>query len=1043
MNLADVSIRRPVFAVMLIAALVVFGAVAYPRVGVDMFPNVEFPVVTVLVIFPGTDPETMERKVAEPIEEEINTLGGIRQLRSVNLEGVTQVVAMFELEIDTDQAVQDIRDRVARIEGDLPEGIEPPMVQKMDTGSVPVVMLALSGKMPIRDLTRLADKTVKQRIQRINGVGSVDLVGGREREIQVLVDPVRLSGVGLTVTDVAGAVRAQNLEIPAGTVELGNGELTVKTRGEVMSAEEIADILLPITTGAPLRIRDVAQVVDGAEDARSWSAFNGAPAVSLVVRKQSGTNTVSVAKAVLKAVDELKPRIEQSGAELSVASDNSRFIQASIESVQFDLLFGGALAVLIIFILLIDMRATLISALAIPTSVIATFAFINAMGFTFNTMTMLALSLSIGILIDDAIVVIENIHRHLERGKKPLQAASEATSEIFLAVLAMTSCILAVFVPVATMEGMIGRFFYEFGLTVSFAVATSMLVSFTLTPMLSSRLLKHVTHHEERGGIIARMVNGGMSAMERGYAALVSWSLKHRAVTLGVAVLALIASAAIVTRVPRQFIPSNDRSELSVNVELPTGTNLETSEKVLSAIADDLLKNAPGIKTVLASLGGGAQGQVNKGSVELRLVPRAERSFSQSEFMAWVRRRYSSVRAATVSVVELDMFGGSSGFRTQPVQFNLRGDDLSELAAVADKLKVELGKLPGFVDLDTTHRGGKPEIRVEINRERAAALGVSVASIASTVRAMLAGDSVSELKDRGDVYQITLRLDDAQKAQIEAMANLKVRSSNGQLVDLSNIVDTKRGFGPSQIERESQQKQITVLADLEKVALGTAMQQVEQAAAGVVPLHLVSDWGGQARFMGEAFGNMFSALFLAVVLVYMILAAQFNSFIQPITIMLSLPLSVVGAFGALYLSEMALSVFSMIGIIMLMGLVTKNAILLVDFANQRRERGMKMHDALVEAGRLRLRPILMTTAAMIFGMLPVAMAHGEGGETRAPMAVCVVGGLITSTLLTLVVVPVVYTLFDGLGNNRAVRWLESKVFAKSRDEQGRPRTESA
>jgi HAE1 family hydrophobic/amphiphilic exporter-1 len=1028
-NLADVSIKRPVFAVMLIAALVVFGTVSYPRVAIDLFPNVEFPVVTVLVVYPGADPETMESKVADPIEEQINTLGGIRELRSTNLESVSQVVAMFELEVNGDQAVQDIRDRVARIEGELPDGIEPPVVQKFDVGSAPVVTFALAGDLPIRELTRIADKVVKQRIERINGVGGVDLVGGRDREIQVLVNPAKLAGVGLTVMEVVGAIQAQNLEIPAGTVESGSTELTVKTRGEVKSAEEIANILLPVSMGAPLRIRDVAQVVDGVEEARSWSAFNGKQAVSLVVRKQSGSNTVAVAHAAREAAEELRPRLEKSGVTLQLASDNSEFIEHSIADVQFDLVFGGILAVVIIFLMLANIRATLISAVAIPTSVIATFAFIHAMGFTFNVLTMLALSLSIGILIDDAIVVIENIHRHLELGKPPLVAASEATAEIFLAVLAMTSCILAVFVPVATMKGLIGRFFYEFGLTVSFAVATSMLVSFTLTPMLSSRLLKHTgPNAEQRRSLLARLVGWIMGGLERLYASVIRWSLRQRLATLAIAAVALAASGMLVAQLPLEFVPTFDRSEFDVNVELATGTKLEATRSVVAAVADDIRNRAPGVKTVFASVGGGAQGQVSQGTLAVKLGPRAERAFSQFDLMAWVRKRFAQTQSATITIQEADMFGGSSGFRQQPVQFNLRGDRLEELATVADTLKGELAQIPGFVDLDTTYRGGKPEVRVEINRERAAALGVSVASIAATVRALVAGDAVSELKDGGDVYDITLRLPEAERARLESMANLKVRAGSGQLVDLANVVDTKRATGPSRIERQARQRQITVLAGLEDVPMSTAMTQVEAAAARVVPDHVETEWGGEAKFMGESFGFMVSALFLAVALIYMILAAQFNSFIQPITIMVSLPLSVVGAFGALYLSNMAFSILAMIGVIMLMGLVTKNAILLVDFANQRRSRGMERNQALVEAGRLRLRPILMTTAAMVFGMLPVALALGEGGEMRAPMAICVIGGLITSTLLTLVVVPVIYTLFDGLANNRVVRWLEGKVF---------------
>lgn len=1025
MNLADLSIKRPVVAVMMIMALVVFGLVSYPRIGVDLWPNVEFPVITVLVVYPGADPETMESKVADPIEEEINTLGGIRELRSVNLEGVTQVVAQFELEVPADRVLQDIRDRVARIERDLPEGIEPPVVQKFDVGAAPIMTLAVSGELPIRELTDMADDEVKARLERIQGVGGVDIVGGREREIQVLVDPNKLAGLGLSVADVAGAIKAQNMEVPAGKFANGAEELTVKTRGEVKDAEEIAAILIPTPTGAPLRVRDVARVVDGVEDATSWSALDGKSAVSLVVRKQSGSNTVAVAEAVTAAAAELAPRLAARGATLSIPKDSSVFIARSIHDVQFDLLFGGLLAVLIIYLMLIDFRATLISAVAIPTSVVATFAFVHTMGFTFNNMTTLALSLSIGILIDDAIVVIENVYRHLEQGKSPFAAASDGTREIFLAVLAMTSSILAVFVPVATMRGMIGRFFYEFGLTVSFAVATSMLVSFTLTPMLSSQFL--TSAHGHGRGWLARLVNGFMGWLERVYGAVIAWSLRQRLATIGLALLALVGAFFLISRVPTEFIPPEDRSEFSVNVELPTGTSLDATQAVVATVADDLRQNAPGIKNVLARVGGGDQGQVNIGQIEIQLVSPGQRTFPQMELMSWVRKRFAPVEAGKVTVGEIPMFGGGA-MRTQPVQFNIRGDNLEELDAAAKAVIAELRKRGTYVDLDTTYRGGKPELSVSIDRDRAAALGVSVASVAMTLRALVAGDAVSELKDGADVFDITLRMDDAHRREVASLANLKVRSQTGTLIDLANVVRTERTYGPSQIERQERQKQVTVLADLEGIALGPAMEEVSAVAKEVVPAHLVSDWGGRAKFMGESFGYMFSALILAIVLVYMILAAQFNSFIQPVTIMLSLPLSVIGAFGGLYFTGNTLNIMSMIGVIMLMGLVTKNAILLVDFANQRREQGMERNAALIESGKLRLRPILMTTAAMVFGMLPVALALSEGGEQRAPMAIAVIGGLITSTLLTLIVVPVVYTLLDGLVHSRALQWSSRLIF---------------
>lgn len=1022
MRLAEVSIRRPVFAVMLIAAMLVFGVLAYPRIGVDLFPNVEFPVVTVTVVYPGADPETMETKVADPIEEHINTLGGIKVLRSVNLESVTQVIVQFELEVKVDQAMQDIRDKIAGLSRELPPGIDPPIVQKFDVGATPVITIALSGDLGPRALTELADDVVKERLQRVAGVGGVDLVGGRERQLKVLVDPARLAGLGLSVDDVANAIRAQNLDLPAGSVERGARELSVKTKGEIKNASELELVLIPNPGGNLVRIRDVARVVDGVADAESASFLDGKSAVSLVVRKQSGANTVAVAEKVRHELDALRPRIQQAGAVLTVPTDNSVYIEHSIADVQFDLIFGGVLAVLIILLFLRDFRATIISAVAIPTSVIASFAFMQWLGFTFNNMTMLALSLSIGILIDDAIVVIENIHRHLELGQAPMKAAAIATSEIFLAVLATTSSILAVFVPVALMKGIIGRFFFQFGITVSVAVAVSMLVSFTLTPMLSSRFL--ASSHGKRRNVVFRAIERVLDWADKSYGRVIRWALDHRLATLGLATLALLSSFVLVSRVKAEFLPPEDRAQFEVQVELPTGSSLASTSKVAEAIARDVRERATGVRNTFTTVAGGAQGQANQAAIQVVMTPASSRAFHQEGLMAWVRERYGKIPDVKVTAQPIAAVGGGGGFRQQPIQFNVRGNDMDELVRVTNALKAELAKVTGLVDLDTTYRGGRPELEVRVDRERAASFGVPVASVASTIRALVAEDAVSELKDGVNSYDIVMQLPEEQRQNIERLANVRVRAVNGQLVEVANVVRLEHGLGPSQIERQSRQRQITVLAGTQGLPLGEAKKAVDEAAARVVPKHLTTDYAGMADIMGESFGYMGIALILAVVLVYMILAAQFDSFVQPVTIMLSLPLSVIGAFGALFVSGMTLNIFSMIGVIMLMGLVTKNAILLVDFANQLRESGEHMHEALIKAGMIRLRPIVMTTAAMIFGMLPVALALSEGGAIRAPMAVCVIGGLLTSTALTLVVVPVVYTFMDGLGHSRPVRWLQ-------------------
>ena len=1026
MKLAEISIRRAVFATMLIAALMVFGLFSLPRIGVELFPNVEFPVITTTVIYPGADPETMESKVADPIEEALQSLSGVKRMTSRNYEGVTSVILEFELEVDGNLALQDVRDKVTAIERELPRGIDPPVIQKFNTGAAPVLSVALSGDLPIRELTKIAKDQVKQRMQQVPGVGTVDLIGAREREVKVLVDPARMSGFGLTVDDVAAAIQAGNIELPAGYVKTGGSELTIKTRGEVKSAAEIADIVIVGLGGAAVRIKDVAEVVDDVEEARSASFINGKPALALVVRKQSGANVVALAEDVRAEVEEMRPELAKRGVTIDVPTDNSVFAEHAIDDVKFDLLLGAALTVLIILVFLHDLRATFIAALAIPTSVVATFAFMAYMGFSFNNISMLALSLSIGILVDDAIVVIENIYRHLEMGKPRMRAALDATSEIGLPVIATTLSIVAVFVPVAFMDGIIGRFFYQFGLTVSAAVLISMLVSFTLTPMLSSRLMR--MQHTHTQGLFARLFNRMFASVENGFAAVLRWALRFPWTTVFLALSTLVGSIVLISRVPGEFIPQQDQSQFAVNVELPTGTGLDATIATAEAVAGDLRSNLGGVRDVFTTIGGGAQGQVNRGQIQVMLHPRKTRPFGQHEAMSWARERFAGIEGVVITVEEINLFGGDGGFRTQPIQYSIRGNDLGEVTAAAEALRAELDKTGYFVDLDITYRGGKPEVGVVVDRNKAADLGVPVVSIARTVRSLMAGDAISDLKEGSDIYDVILQMPDLQRSQVEALSNLKVRASTGQLVDLASLVTVNRSEGPSEIERQNRLRQIVVLANIKGITLGEAQLVVTEAAARVVPAHLTTSFMGDAEIMEESFKAMGLALLLAIVLVYMILAAQFNSFIQPITIMISLPLSVVGAFGGVYLAGMTLNIFSFIGLTMLMGLVTKTAILLVDFANSERANGAEINDALVRAGKIRLRPIIMTAAATVFGMVPVALALGEGGEARAPMAVIVIGGMITSTVLTLVVVPVAYLLFDRLVTGRSMRWISRKFF---------------
>ena len=1010
MRIAAIAIRRPVFALMVLLVPIVFGLMAYPKIGVEQFPSVEFPFVTVTAVYQGADPSSMETKVAKPIEDALSSMGGIKRLQSFNLESLTQVVIEFQLDVDGDKAVQGVRDRLASIPN-LPRELETPKVQKLDIGAEPIMSLALSGNLPPRDLTKLAEDVVKQRLGQVKGVGNIEIVGGRPREIHVVIDPARLAARGLTPGDVSAALEGANLELPAGRITETGKEVVVTTKGAFTSLQAIADAPIPVPGAGttPVRVGDVALIQDDMLEARSHASFDGKAALGLVIQKEAGANLVAVAKAVHAEVAAMAHQLADKGATLTVTNDEAPFIEQAFRDVQFDLVLGAFLAIVIILGFLRDWRATFISALALPTSVIATVWFLKLLGFTFNQLTMLALSLSIGLLIDDAIVVIENIHRHLEQGKSPMQAAAEATSEIGLAVLATTFSIVAVFVPVAMMQGLIGRFFFQFGITVSVAVLLSMFVSFTLTPMLSARLLK-VSHG--RPNLVSRAIERGLVVLETGYRRVLGAALRHRAITVGAAFAVLIGSCALVTRVKTEFVPEDDRSAFSVTIELPASTALATTEQVVELVAGDLRARCPGVVSTFVTIGRGT-GSVNLGRIQIELRPQRERPFSQQGVMSWIRAHYAPLADSGVKLT-LGQSGGVGGGDTRPIQLNLRARSMDELVQVSNALVAELRKTKGLVDVDSSYRGGKPQIEVTPDRAAVTELGVPVSTIARTVRALVSRDKVTDYKEDADLYDVRLTLADPVQSDFPALSNLMVRSSTGELVPLSSLVHLERGVGPTQIAREARMRQITVMAGIDGIALGEATAKTLEIAKRVVPASVDTEMSGDSQLMTESFGYMIVSLILAVLLVYMILAAQFESFIHPFTIMVSLPLAVVGAFGALFLAGANFSIFGMIGLIMLMGLVTKNAILLVDFAQKQKAQGASTRDALLVAGPIRLRPILMTTAAMILGMLPVALALGEGGEGRAPMAVVVIGGLVTSTMLTLVVVPVVFSLIEGL-----------------------------
>jgi HAE1 family hydrophobic/amphiphilic exporter-1 len=1012
MWISNTSIRQPVFTTMVISALVVFGLVSYRALGIDLFPKIDFPIITVTTILPGADPETVEIEVTERLEEALNTISGIKSLRSQSAESVSIVIVEFELERDVDAAAQDVRDKVSTVRRDLPDDVEPPVIEKLDPDASPILAIALSGQKPIRELTEFADDVVKERLERVGGVGSVEIVGGREREIRVWVSMDRLSAYDLAVDDVARALRIENLEVPGGRIETGPRELVVRTRGRIQHPDEFNRIIVARRPTGPIYLQDVALVEDGMADERSLSRLNGERAVSLLIRRQSGTNAVAVAHEIKVALEEIEAALPEDFS-MVIANDTSVFIEENVNDVQFHILFGGGLAVLVIFFFLRNAITTVISAVAIPTSIIGTFIIIEGFGFSLNLLTLLALSLSVGILIDDAIVVLENIFRHMEEGTPRREAAEFGTAEIGLAVMATTFSIVAVFVPVAFMEGLIGRFFYQFGLTVAFAVLISLFVSFTLTPMLSSRFLTIPKSH----GRVFRTIEKWLHGLDHVYRSLLAWSLRHRLVVVAVGIGFLVFSLYLVRFVGAEFVPAPDESQFNVVVRADPGWSLQATEEVIKEV-EAKLEPYPEVRNLFTTIGGGSLEKVNQATVLVKLVEPGERNETQKEIMNRARVDLASIQAVKLSVDNVARISGG-GFRAAMLQVNVRGPktaSLEQLTATTDLVLSEMRQTPGIVDLDTTFESGKPQVSILIDRDRASDLGVSAASLGGAVRLLVAGDDVTKYQEGGKQYDVRVRLVESDRNDPMRIEALPLRALTRETVQLGNVARVVHDTGPTQIDHQARQRQITILANLEGKALGDAVADVNAIAARVgLPDGFVVDFEGQADIMRESFQNLLFALFLAVILIYMVLASQFGSFVHPLTIMLSLPMSVVGAIGALLLTGYTLSIFAMIGIIMLMGLVTKNAILLVDYIITLRERdGMARTDALLKAGPVRLRPILMTTAAMVFGMLPIALGLGAGGTQRAPMAVTVIGGLITSTLLTLILVPVVYTLMDDL-----------------------------
>ena len=1025
MWLANTSIKRPVFATMVILGLVVLGAVSYPDIGVDLFPKVDFPIVNINTKLKGADPEFMDIDVTDKIEEAVNTINGVKTITSMSIEGVSSITVEFVLERDIDLAAQDIREKIALIRSKLPTDIDEPVIEKVDPDATPVLWMGLSGERSVRELSTYADEVLKEQLQKIPEVGAVRMAGLRLRQVRIWLDANKLRAYQITAQDVLKALQRENVELPGGRIESTTKEYSIKVKGEFQNMQDFNELIVAYYNNAPVRIRNIGRAEDGMDEKRSIVRFNGVTAVGLGIQKQSGTNTVEVVDRVKKELVKIKKNLPP-GIRLDVTFDQSDFIRRSIGEVQHHLVYGGFFATLAVLLFLKSIRVTLISALAIPTSIIATFAIMHAFNFTFNNMSMLGLSLCIGILIDDAIIVIENIHRHMEGGMQPREAASFATAEIGLAVMATTFAIVAIFLPVAFMKGIIGRFFLQFALTVVFAVLVSLFVSFTLTPMLASRYLKTANRIQDSESgkkgknkfisAVSDRLEDWYKKTEELYRKLLNIALQRRWTVIILAAGIFIFSLLITKFIGKEFVPPEDQSRFIVRLEAPVDFSVDELDRMFKH-ADNYMKSIPEVKTVFYVQGTGRVTEVNKARIITGLVPKSERKRTQQQIMADVRKKLKNMIPGLKATSEdISLIGGGL-MRNVPIQYSIRGTDLNNLYTYTRDISSQFSKIPGIVDIDTSLETGKPEIRVFIDRDKSADLNVDIASVAEAVNFLIGGEvDVTKFKDlaKGRRYDVRVRLNPENRMNPDDIGRLYVRAKDGRLVEISNIVRIQEAGGPSVINRVDRQRAITLFANLEKKPLGEAKAELDSIAAKVLPPDYSGMYKGMADTMGESFQYLVFALVLGIIMAYMILASQFESFIHPFTILLSMPLSFIGAFGALLITGQTLNIFSFIGLILLMGLVKKNAILLVDYTNTLRQRGMGRKEALLEAGPVRLRPILMTTFAMVFGMTPIAIGLGEGSETRAPMAIATIGGLLSSLFLTLVVEPVVYDFLDEL-----------------------------
>ena len=1076
-KLAEICVRRPVFATVIILSLVVIGAFSYLKLGVDRFPNVEFPFVIVTTVLPGAAPEEIETELTDKIEEAVNTISGINELTSFSSENVSVVMISFDLEKDRDVATQEVRDKISTVAADLPSDAEPPIVQNFDPGAIPVVTIAVSGPGSQRDISEYVDKNLRRRLETVTGVGQVVVIGARPRQINVIVDNAKLAAQGLTAAQVVAALQAQNIQIPGGKVEQGQRDLTLRTYGRVTSPEQFGNIPITSVAGTPIRIRDVARIEDSMAEVESAATVGGKSAVVVQIRKQSGTNAIAVVEGIKERVQEILPQLP-AGYKLDIIRDQSEFVLAAVGAVKEHLILGSIFAALIVWLFLSSprfwtvllmvgatlllytlvwghslpvpksigiplamiigvamflyfakkSRPTLIAAVAIPSSLIATFAAMSYMGFTLNVITLLALTLAVGIVIDDAVVVLENIFRWMEEKKmSPAQAAVEGTKEVGLAVMATSLSLIVVFLPVAFMAGIVGRFMFSFGVTMAFAIAVSLLVSFTLTPMMAARYLRRedLSHEGTRD-------KGLYAVVERTYMKMLDWSMAHRWVIVTLMVLVFFATVPLFTIVDKNFLPYDDEGQFAITVRAPEGASVDTTMTILESIATRA-RRIPGVTNTVVTIGDDPQRTLNLGMVYVKLGPASERE-DQYALMDRVRKevlpQYQRLNLIT-QVAPVNEFGGGTDAE---VMFWIGGPDLNALDKYSKQL-TEAIKDPklGTTDVQTNFIVGKPELAVRIDRDKSTDLGVRVQDLAATLNVLVGGQQATSYYEGGEEYEVHVRADEAARRNVAGISQIEVPAATGANVKLADLVNMEEGTGPSVINRYNRRRMVMVLANMQPgYSSQTVMTLLEQKAAALnMPKGFSYGFTGRAKEQQEMGMNFMLAFALSIIFMYLILAAQFESWVHPITILLSLPMTVPFALLSLVLLNESINIFSALGIVVLFGIVKKNSILQVDHTNQLRERGMERAEAIREANRDRLRPILMTTLAFVAGMIPLVVSSGTGAATNRAIGSTIIGGQTLVLLLTLLATPVLYSLFDDVQE-----WFRRRRPARVEEETG-------